>query len=296
MKLPAFDGTAEHLRLRTELKRLRHKAGLSQRDVAAALSWSPSKAHRIETGDARVAISDLRTLATLYGVHDPGTVEYLLALARAARVQPWQAYRDVHSGQMLRFLAHESDATIIRHLAGLLIPDLLQTQAYTRAVLEADLPPLTPQRSERLLDILTRRQSRLHAPGRLPRIVSLLDESALHRTVGGPDVTGGQLRHLEALAQRANIRIRILPFRAGAYPGMGTAFTHLAFATTAHADLVHVDRPPARPRKRHDPAQARAGHERDPAPYLETFQHLETLALTAGDSLTMIRAALTQDH
>jgi transcriptional regulator with XRE-family HTH domain len=287
------DGTAQQRRLVSTLKHLRQAAQLTHREVTEALSWSESKVYRIESGDTRISATDLRALARLYRVRDQSELGRLLALAQAAKVQPWLAYRDVYSGQTLRFLAHESHAAFIYHLASQRVPDLLQTRDYARAVIDTDIPAPTPRRRERLLEILALRQRILDA-SRPPMIVSFLDESILHRVGGGPDVMGEQLRHLERLAQRPNLRIQILPLGCGAYPAMGTAFTYLTFGSPEEEDLVHVDQGRSRAMTR--PSSTSAGaHDRERTLYLEALRKLENLSLTAGESLAMIRARLPKN-
>ena len=99
-------------RLRTELRRARQEAGLTQDQVSAALEMSLSKVIRIEAGTVGVSANDLRALLSLYHVDDPDEVASLLALARAGRERPWQStYRDVASPRLLQLIELEAAAS-----------------------------------------------------------------------------------------------------------------------------------------------------------------------------------------
>ncbi len=78
-------------RLRTELRRARQQADLTQDQVSAAMDWSLSKVIRIEAGTVGISTNDLKALLGLYKVQDPDEVDSLVAMARAGRERPWQS-------------------------------------------------------------------------------------------------------------------------------------------------------------------------------------------------------------
>ena len=123
-------------RLRTELKKARQASGLTQDQVAGEMDWSLSKIIRIESASSGISANDLKALLQLYGVKDPGQVDSLLALARAARERSWwSAYRDVAPQPLLQLIEYESAAHVIRQFETMFIPGILQTEDYARAVI-----------------------------------------------------------------------------------------------------------------------------------------------------------------
>lgn len=130
------DPTIHRRRLRSELRKAREAAGMTQRDVAAAMDWSQSKLIRIETGAVNISTNDLRALLGHYGIERART-ENLVEVARASRDQPrWNVYKDVAEPEYIAFLGYESSASIIRNFEPLLIPGLLQTEEYAREILK----------------------------------------------------------------------------------------------------------------------------------------------------------------
>ena len=116
------DPTVHRRRLRSELRKAREAAGMTQRDVAAAMDWSQSKLIRIETGAVSISTNDLRALLRHYGL-EHARIENLVEVARASRDQPrWSVYKDVAEPEYIAFLGYESSASIIRNFEPLLIP------------------------------------------------------------------------------------------------------------------------------------------------------------------------------
>ena len=124
-------------RLRTELKKARQVSGLTQDQVAGEMDWSLSKIIRIESASSGISANDLKALLQLYGVKDPGQVDSLVALARAARERSWwSAYRDVAPQPLLQLTEYESAAQVIRQFETMFVPGILQTEDYARAVID----------------------------------------------------------------------------------------------------------------------------------------------------------------
>jgi transcriptional regulator with XRE-family HTH domain len=130
------DAPVQRRRLRSELRRARQDAGLTQKDVAEALEWSLSKLIRIEAGAVGISTTDLRALLQHYRINDPKVVDRILSLARAGKEQRgwWTTYRDVTSQQFLTFLGYENSATVILVFQANLIPGLIQDEEYARAL------------------------------------------------------------------------------------------------------------------------------------------------------------------
>ena len=135
------DPMAQRRRLRQELKRLRTEAGMTQREVAQALDWSPSKVIRIENGSVAVATTDLRALLMLFEMKDKRHEQELVEMARASKKQPWAQFRDVYSHEAIQYFAYEASASIIREYSNSWVPGLLQTEEYATALLSGVWSP-----------------------------------------------------------------------------------------------------------------------------------------------------------
>jgi transcriptional regulator with XRE-family HTH domain len=213
-------------RVREALRTARESAHLTQREAAQTMDWSMSKLVRIEAGSVGVSITDLRALLALYGVNDASQVNELVTMARASKERPWfSKYEKVLSPAFAQYLGYEDSSSVIRGFQPLTVPGLLQTDDYARAIVEASRVDQVDERVE----LRTTRQELLERPDR-PEIYYVLDEAALHRSVGGKMVMRSQLRHLRDLAQEPHTSIRIIPFSAGAHTAMKGSFTILEFA------------------------------------------------------------------
>jgi transcriptional regulator with XRE-family HTH domain len=259
-------------RLRVELKRLRTAADLTQRDVAKSLYWSPSKVIRIESGQVGISVTDLRALAGLYGLTDEHQLAALTDLAQGSRRQPFSEYRDVLAADVLKFYGYEASASLLRQVEPLLVPGLLQTEEYTRALLRASRVP--QERVERIVEIRKERQTLLDRSER-PKIFMMLGEGALRQAVGGPDVMKAQLQHLVDLTERPDISIRVLPFELGAHEALNGPFVHLEFPDATDPDVIFLEHSRATSTFDDDSAQT--------AEYQVKFFALEDIAPAASE-------------
>src|SRR5215831_10584411 len=153
--MPTGSGpTVRRRQLMAELKRLREAAGLTQEDVAEQLEWHPTKVMRIETGRTAPHPNDVRLMVEVYGVTDRDQVIALVKLARDARQQGWwYSYRDVLLNRYDFFIGLESEAASIRDFELAMIPGLLQTEDYARAVISGDSPELRDEDAERRVEV-----------------------------------------------------------------------------------------------------------------------------------------------
>lgn len=215
-------------RLRAELRRLREESGRTQKVVAEAMGWSTSKVIRIEMGSVNVSTSDVRALLHYYDIDDRRLAEDLLEVTRTREEGWWDAYRGYFNQQFINFLGYEDSATRIRQYMGQIVPGLLQTEEYARALV-TDYHQLDQEQIDRGTRIRMRRQELLDGP-RCPELIFVLDEAVVHRWVGGPDVTIRQLIRLKDLARRPRLSVHIVPFSQGMYAGLqGSSFTIFEF-------------------------------------------------------------------
>jgi hypothetical protein len=231
--------TLRRRRLGAELKRCREAAGLTQDIVGRHFEWHAAKVTRIETARVAVTARDVKDLLTLYGVDDEEYREALMALARLSRERTWWTdYRDIMRPG--NFVGLEAEATTLRAWEPLVVPGLLQTEAYMRALMRTGRAS-DPQRDiDRRVALRLKRQGRLTAGNPLT-LSAIIDESVVRRVIGGPEVMDEQLRHLIETAQSPNVTMKILPFDAGEHPFLGGPAALLEFRETTHLDVVYLE-------------------------------------------------------
>jgi transcriptional regulator with XRE-family HTH domain len=226
-------------RLRYELRRLREHAGLTRDETARRLDWSGSKISRIETGQSRAQTGDVRDLLDVYGVTGDHA-EALVQLAREARKRGWwTAYNDVFTGT---YVGLEAEASAMRTYQPQIIPGLLETEEYTRALIRAGLVRADPDEIERRVQARMARQEILTRHD-APEIWAVLDEPAIRRPVGGQAVMKAQLRHLIDItaAPNSTITLQILPLAVGSHPGLSGPFVILDFPSSEDPPVVYLE-------------------------------------------------------
>ncbi len=268
--------------LMAELRRLRDAAGLTQDEVADQLDWHSTKVMRIETGRTAPHPNDVRIMLGLYGVTRSEEAAALVKLAQDARQRGrWYSYRDVRLNRYEFFTGLEAEASTIRSFELAMVPGLLQTEDYARAVILGDPMKLAADEVERRVEVRMTRQQALSQEDR-PQLWAILDEAAIRRTVGGPAVMRRQLEFLARAAQQVKTIIQIIPFGGGAHAGQLGPFVVLDFPEPSEPAVVtmetvggnlYVDKP----------EEVRL--------YTSTFDHLRAVALSPGQSGAMIRAA-----
>ncbi|XVS62948.1 helix-turn-helix domain-containing protein [Actinosynnema sp. CA-299493] len=231
--------TLRKRRLVSELRRLREAADLTIEDVAERLECSASKISRIETGRVGVTPRDVRDMLSAYGA-DRATSEGLVQLARDARRRAWwDEFGDVAPG---RYVGFEADAEWVRTYQGLMVPGLLQSEAYTRALIRAVLPGAAPAEVDRRVELRRARQALLREDDPL-RLHVVVDEAALRRSVGGPEVMAEQLARLNEVGELPNITLQVVPFEAGGHAAMDGPFVILSFPEQSDPAVVYIESP-----------------------------------------------------
>jgi transcriptional regulator with XRE-family HTH domain len=276
--------TVRRRRLALELRRLREAARLTCEEVAEHLECSTSKVSRIETGRVSVSPRDVRDMLDLYGVSAQEGAS-LVQLARDSRQKGWwHAYSDTIEPRFATYIGLESAASEIRIYEVTLIPGLLQTEDYARAVIAAGTVGGDHDGKERNVELLMARQPPLTSDDP-PRLWAVLDEAALRRTVGGAGLMRLQLDHLLDLARLPNVAIQVIPFGAGAHPAMGRPFVILAFPERADPDVVYLE----------DLTSALYVEDVDEVDrYNMFFNHLRATALSFEDSAARIMSVIKE--
>ena len=228
--------TVRRRELGARLRALRTAAGMTVDDVAARMEVSPAKISRLETGARGVSVADVRFLCELFEVSTEER-DRLLNLTRESRRRSWwQEYGLPES--VATYIGLEDAAVSIHQYETSLVPPLLQTEEYARALTSGAAPDASDEQAEQLVQARLTRQALLDAD-RAPELWAVVDEAALHRLVGGPEVMRAQLAALIERSRRPRITVQVVTLEAGAHPGMDSAFVllHLEEVT----DVVYVE-------------------------------------------------------
>ena len=265
------------------LRRYRENMGYSLEDAARVLECDRSKISRIETGQRGIRPKELRELMTEYGVPASEQLALLAIASRGGQHSWWHPYADIWSDAYLDYVIMEAAASEIMAYEAQLIPDLLQTDDYARAIAAAEPGYLTDQqREDAVAAKAVRRQAVLggSAPARLGVI---LGEGALRQAVGGPGVLAGQISHLVKLAgDYPAVTIQVLPFSAGAHAAAGSgSLAILRFPDAPSLGGVYLE--------------ALSGgvyleDQADVARYVRAFALLRAAALSPADSAHLLES------
>jgi transcriptional regulator with XRE-family HTH domain len=207
-------------RLGTELKRIRDELGLSLDAAEVRLGRSASSISKIENGRVALPKRDLIFILDCYGVTDQPLREMLYTLSSEGRKQGWwRHYADALSPYGMDLMSLEHDAAVFRSFETIVVPGLLQTEGYARALIETGavlMPGDLEGDLERVIHVRMKRQEVIHRTQPL-RCTFLLSESVLRLLVGGCDVMREQYQHLIELSLLPQIELHVLPFTVGAH-------------------------------------------------------------------------------
>lgn len=271
-------------KLGAELRALRTGVGLTSGEAARLAGWHQSKVSRIETGASGVKPADVRLLLDTYEVRDTQLRELLMVLAgpdeSTGRHHWWHAYRGVLPPTYRDFISLESQASAMRTLETSVVPGLLQTAEYARAVTRAAVDGLDEDRLRTLVEVRLTRQGVLRSRDPL-KLSAVLDEAVLRREVGGHEVMTRQLARLVEAARLPQVRLQVLPFAAGAHIGVTGPFVVFSFSHTSDLDVVVLD---------HLTGSHYLERREDLQAYTEAFDALQFHALSPEDSLDYIAA------
>jgi transcriptional regulator with XRE-family HTH domain len=265
-------------RLAAELRRLRTKAGLTWDDVTKRTNINNATIYRIETAKTRPQNRTLITLLDLYGV-GAAQREQLLALSKESVAHGWlRPYHQDLRDEYTAYISFESEAAGVRNYESLFIPGLLQTEDYARATIRGGLPMAGQQEVEDRMQARMARQQVLTKDNPL-KLWAIVDEAALNRVVGGAAVMHAQLNHLLDVTATPHITFQLIPFTAGAHPGMSGAFVIMDFPDPMDTDLIFIE--------------SMAGHlflesDADVRRYNAIVDNLRAVALSPDDSAVWI--------
>lgn len=212
-----------------ELRKLRVAAGLTQSQVAQAVGMSATKIGRQEKANTGIYQHDLHKLLDLYRVIDQHRVE-ILDMARHAEERGWLY---VHGGKKLpedwqTWIDFETEADTIYNYEPLMIPGLLQTPDYARAIIQATGLGLSEAEIHGLVISRMARQELLSRENPV-KLHAIIDERVLSCQFSGTEALLRQLRHLLKVVARPNITIQVVPTDVGLHPGFNGSFVVLNY-------------------------------------------------------------------
>lgn len=287
--MQAATPTMCRLQLGSELRQIRLKAGLTSTQVVRKLLWSPSKLTRLETGDnATVEPSDIMALCQIYQV-DEETADQLKEYAAVTKTRRewWQStvFRPILGPGAKAILGLESSASVVHTYQSEYVPGLLQTPEYVR-VLHQHAHGCRPDEDiDRMVELRMTRQKALRREPPLKYVV-VISEAVLLRQVGGPSVMRAQLARIIEAASEPNIKVQVVPFKAGVHRSMNGAFTTFRFRDdTALKPIVHLE---------HLADHWVLRREPDVELYEDAFNDLQTLSPGPQESLSLIRKAMKE--
>lgn len=276
-------------RLSFELVQLReHTEYANAIDVDKKLDWTPGKLARMERRNwRRPNLRDIKDLLDLYEVNDEDQREYLITLAREGRQRGWwHPYEDVLGKNYSNYIDFEAGAKSLFGFEPTMIFGLLQTEDYARALIEEGPAEIDAAEAEQRLKVRMERQKLLTRDDPL-RLWVVLDEAALRRQVGGPEVMRAQLEHLLEVAELAKVTLQVIPFAAGAHPGTTGPFTIMEFPDPRDPQTVYVDTPAG---------ELWVERLEEVTLFQTAFERLRATALSRRDSIALTAAIATETH
>lgn len=278
MPKPRPTPTVRLRRLAAEIRRLREAAGLTQEEVAERTGKDRSTLYRLESAQQRPQRATLIQLLDLYGASQEQRTELLTVLREAGQLGWMQPLRADLPPVYSDYIGFESEARSISNYESLYIPGLLQTEEYARAVIRGTLPYASTEEVETRVSARLERQAQLSGDDPL-QLWAIMDEAAVRRIVGGRPVMREQLVRLHEAAALPNVTVQVVPYEAGAHPGMPGAFIVLEFPDPVDQSLVYTE--------------SLAGglfleDDLEIRRYILLFDHLRAAAMRPGQTLTLL--------
>jgi hypothetical protein len=241
---PPGGPTVLRIMLGSQLRELRETSGITREAAGYAIRASSAKISRLELGRVSFKERDVADLLTLYGVKDDNERQAFLTLARQANTPGWwHKYGDILPNWFELYVGLEQAASVIRIYQIQFVPGLLQTEDYARAITLLGHPQASAEEVERRVSLRIARQEFLTNPT-TPQgstLWAVMDEAALRRPLGGPQVLRAQLQHLIEVTELPNITLQIVPFHRGGHAPAGSPFTILRFSEPDLPDIVYLE-------------------------------------------------------
>jgi transcriptional regulator with XRE-family HTH domain len=228
--------------LAIELRRLRERRGIAQKDAARHCGWSGARLSYLENGQQQPVAEDLDKLLELYDVPPDDRDQYYSAVARSQTEGWWERFEYLVPNWVPVYWGFEQGAEEIRTYEPLLIPGVLQTDDYAKVIMQSGSRRRSNREIARLVELRSTRKNiltRAEAPARLDAV---LDESILHRSpAGAPATLGAQLWQLVEMAELPNVTIRVLPLEGGIQSFSIGPFSILSFPSDTPSPVVYIE-------------------------------------------------------
>ncbi|WP_069850895.1 helix-turn-helix domain-containing protein [Actinoalloteichus hymeniacidonis] len=214
------------------LRTLREQKGMSAREVGRRIGVHSNTISRYENATKVISVNEV---SALLGAMEcsPEERNHVLKLTEDIGRPNWYVSQSHIPDQMSTLIMYEQEAAAITAVSLVLIPGLLQTRDYARAVISPVVPASDPLVMSRMgrKDVLDRENP--------VRLTAVLDEAVLSRAVGGPAIMATQLRYLLRQVERGVVDVRVLPFSAGVHAAMSGPFDVLEFADAS--PIIYVE-------------------------------------------------------
>jgi len=237
-----YGATVAKRRLARRLVALRARASMSLNEATDKLGWSRGRLNRFEANQWRLPdASHVRDLARIYGASEQEGAE-LEELVFRARARLWWHEPDKETDRVFanEFAGFENDAARISAYMPLVVPGLLQTEAYMRAILAVG--PWDEGWRERALAARLRRQEILdRTDGTAPRLVAVVTEASLLYRWGAQAERRAQIEHLAVMSRRPSVELRMLRFADGPHPGMSSLIYVFDFPDDDEPSVVYLE-------------------------------------------------------
>ncbi|MFF1704187.1 helix-turn-helix transcriptional regulator [Streptomyces sp. NPDC058252] len=241
MSEPRSAPTVGQVVLGRRLLDLRERAGLKREEAARILRVAPATVRRMEMAEVSLKIPYLQLLLKSYGVSDEEAEAFVQLAEEANKPGWWQRFHDILPDWFSMHVSLEGAAALIRSYEPHFVPGLLQTEDYARGVLKAGAIGQTrPEDIERHVALRMQRQTLLTREG-APRIWAVMDETALLRPIGGPEVMRAQIDKLLQVTKLPNVTLQVIPFSSGPHPGTYGPFVLFRFAVPELPDMVYSE-------------------------------------------------------
>ncbi|MEW2132312.1 helix-turn-helix transcriptional regulator [Streptomyces sp. NPDC005435] len=241
MSEPRSAPTVGQVVLGRRLLELREGAGLKREEAAQVLHVAPATVRRMEMAEVSLKIPYLQLLLKTYGVPEDEAELFVRLAEDANRPGWWQRFHDILPGWFSMYVSLEEAASLIRSYEPHFVPGLLQTEDYARGVLKSGaIGQTSPDDIERHVALRMRRQDLLTRPD-APRFWAVMDETALRRPVGGPEVMRTQIDKLLEATKLPNVTLQVAPFANGPHPGTYGPFVLFRFAMSELPDMVYSE-------------------------------------------------------
>ncbi|MEU8027101.1 helix-turn-helix transcriptional regulator [Streptomyces sp. NPDC049099] len=241
MSEPRSAPTVGQVVLGRRLLELRERAGLKREDAARVLRVAPATVRRMEMAEVALKIPYLQLLLKAYGVADDEAELFVQVAEEANRPGWWQRFHDILPGWFSMHVSLEGAASLIRSYEPHFVPGLLQTEDYARAVLRSGaIGQTSPDDIERHVALRMQRQQLLTRTD-APRFWAVMDETALRRPVGSPEVMRTQIDKLLEATKLPHVTLQVAPFASGPHPGTYGPFVLFRFAVPELPDMVYSE-------------------------------------------------------